>query len=414
MLLGQTNKTVKYFDSSNNPLKDSNGVLITSPFPNAFSSVTQTIRARVTNNVTNTNNGIPCYDEVFIKFIVDIKPNPKNVDPLLLKTCDDEADPALQDGIYKFFDTSTIDSTIRNGQTTMELKYFDGLGNPLSSPLPNPFTSGTQNVKVIITNPLNTTCPETIILPFVVNKVPKIKLTGDELICLNLPSFYIRLTAGILDGTPTTDYTYIWKKNGTLLPITTATYDVNSGGVYTVEVKNIFKCSRTRTITVLESDIAHLNPITVNDLAENNTITVNITGIGNYEYSLDEPYGPFQTSNVFENVTIGFHTVYINDIKGCGIAKQEVAVVGSPKFFTPNGDGFNDYWNIKGVSKNFNSQSIIYIFDRFGKLITQIQPSDNSGWDGTYNGQLLPADDYWFTLQVEDGRVLKGHFSLKR
>jgi gliding motility-associated-like protein len=66
------------------------------------------------------------------------------------------------------------------------------------------------------------------------------------------------------------------------------------------------------------------------------------------------------------------------------------------------------------VNQTFNSKSIIYIFDRYGKLLKQWVPSLNQGWDGTFNGLPLPVDDYWFTLKLEDGREAKGHFSLKR
>jgi hypothetical protein len=38
-----------------------------------------------------------------------------------------------------------------------------------------------------------------------------------------------------------------------------------------------------------------------------NTVTVNVTGSGNYEYSLNDPYGPFQSSNFFDNVPAGIH-----------------------------------------------------------------------------------------------------------
>jgi hypothetical protein len=41
-----------------------------------------------------------------------------------------------------------------------------------------------------------------------------------------------------------------------------------------------------------------------------NTVTVNVTGSGNYEYSLNDPYGPFQSSNFFDNVPAGIHEVY--------------------------------------------------------------------------------------------------------
>jgi gliding motility-associated-like protein len=92
---------------------------------------------------------------------------------------------------------------------------------------------------------------------------------------------------------------------------------------------------------------------------------------------------------------------------------KEVAVVGAPKFFTPNGDGYNDYWNVKGTNTAANSKSVIRIFDRYGKLLKQIFPNSN-GWDGTFNGQAIPSDDYWYTVVLEDGREIKGHFALKR
>ncbi|HSN47797.1 MAG TPA: T9SS type B sorting domain-containing protein, partial [Flavobacterium sp.] len=132
-----------------------------------------------------------------------------------------------------------------------------------------------------------------------------------------------------------------------------------------------------------------------------------------YEYSLDEPTGFFQDSNILTNVPAGIHVVYIRDKNGCGTVSKTEAVVGLPKFFTPNNDGYNDYWNVKGVNANFNTNSIIYIFDRYGKLLKQISPT-SLGWDGTFNGNPMPGDDYWYTLKLEDGREAKGHFSLKR
>jgi gliding motility-associated-like protein len=89
-------------------------------------------------------------------------------------------------------------------------------------------------------------------------------------------------------------------------------------------------------------------------------------------------------------------------------------VVGIMPFFTPNQDSYNDFWQIVGIGKKFNSKSKVQIFDRFGKLLYEIQSGDDQGWDGTLNGSPLPADDYWFTLSLEDGRVASGHFSLKR
>ncbi|WP_281297393.1 T9SS type B sorting domain-containing protein [Flavobacterium limnophilum] len=416
VLNGQLNKTVTYFDQTNTPLKDANGVLITSPFPPAFTSTSQTIKAVVTNNTPQN-----CYDETLITFIVDDTPEAFSVPSTLTTTCDDEANPINQDGKFAF-DTSSFETTILGGQTGMIVQYFDPNNVLLPSPLPNPFLTNTQNITVKVQNPLNTICSASTTLHFVVNPVPNIDLnldgSDDNLVCQNDPAFYIQLNAGIQDGTPTSNYTYIWSKDGLVIPDETAyTLDVNTEGLFTVEVANSLGCSRIRTIKVTASDVAKIDSIDIQDMADTNTITVNVStsSLGDYEFSLDDRFGPFQDSNFFDNVSAGIHEVFVNDKNGCGpITQATIAVVGAPKFFTPNGDGYNDYWSIKGVNATFNSKSIIYIFNRYGKLLKQWVPSLNQGWDGTFNGVPLPADDYWFTLKLEDGREAKGHFSLKR
>ena len=405
--------TVTYFDAANNPLKDANGVLITSPFPATFASTSQTIKAVVTNNTTQK-----CFDETTIQFIVDDLPEAFAVPVSLTTTCDDEADPLAQDGKFAF-DTTTFQSAILGTQTGMTVKYFDENGNPLSSPLPNPFVTGTQNVTAIVENPINTTCKASQIIPFIVNPLPKINLntdgSEDNLVCQNDPTFFVQLDAGIQDGSSTNNYTYIWYKDGVVIPgKTNYTLDVNAEGIYAVEVATLSGCGRIRTIKVTASDVAHIDDIQIEDMTDINTITVNVSGLGDYEYSLDEPSGFFQDSKTFTNVSAGIHEIYIRDKNGCGPdVHKTIAVVGLPKFFTPNNDGYNDYWNVKGVNAVFNSKSIIYIFDRYGKLLKQISAT-SEGWDGTFNGTPMPGDDYWYTVKLEDGREAKGHFSLKR
>ena len=403
--------TVKYFDSSNNPLKDSNGVLIASPFPSNFLTTSQIIKAVVTNTTA-----LQCYDETTIIFTVDDLPEAFPIATNLTTACDDEADPLLQDGKYSF-DTSTFQNTILGSQTAMIVNYFDENGVALPSPLPNPFVTGSQNVTAIVVNPINPSCNSSVILPFIVNPLPRINLNLDgnenELVCSNLPTFFVTLTAGIQDGSPTTDYNYIWSKDGVVLPDTTPTLIVNSEGDYTVEVSTLLGCSSTRNLKVTASDIATITTIDIVDFTDINSVTVNVSGKGLYEYSLDDPSGPYQTSNVFNNVPSGIHDVYINDINGCGTVSKTISVIGVPKFFTPNNDTYNDYWKVQGINASFNPNSTIYIFDRYGKLLKQLNPL-TQGWDGTFNGVPLPSDDYWYTIKLEDGRQAKGHFSLKR
>jgi gliding motility-associated-like protein len=329
--------------------------------------------------------------------------------------CDDEANPLDQDGKFAF-DTTGFEATLLGGQTGMIVKYFDGNSNALPSPLPNPFLTGTQNITARVENPLNTSCPATTTLNFIVNPVPNIdlNLNGDsnELICTNLPTFFVTLNAGILDGSPTGNYNYIWTKDGIDLNTNLPTLGVNSAGVYAVEVINNSGCSRKRTITVTASNTATIESIDIIDLNDINSVTVNASGPGDYEYSIDDLNGLWQDSNFFDHVPSGIHEVFINDKNNCGVVSQEIIVVGIPKFFTPNNDSYNDIWEIKGMVKYPLAE--ITIFDRYGKFITRLNAT-NPTWDGTVNGEILPATDYWYVFKMDGNTPEKrGHFSLKR
>uniref|UniRef100_UPI0037C16DA5 T9SS type B sorting domain-containing protein n=1 Tax=Flavobacterium sp. TaxID=239 RepID=UPI0037C16DA5 len=148
--------------------------------------------------------------------------------------------------------------------------------------------------------------------------------------------------------------------------------------------------------------------------SDNATLTIDVTGgNGTLLYQLDA--GMLQESNVFIGVSGGPHTITVVDTQGCTYLTQEVLIIDYPRYFTPNGDGHNDTWNILGLNQ---PDAKLFIFDRNGKLIKQIVPAPNSeGWDGTYNNALLPSTDYWFTLDyTENGaaKQFKAHFSLKR
>jgi len=415
--------TVTYFDAANNPLKDANGVLIVSPFPATFTTTSQIIKAVVTNTTTQK-----CFDETLIEFKVDKMPTATLPFTDIRIECDNEDNPLNQNGVFKFI-TPNLESDILGTQTNVSITYFDDLGNPLLdilgnpiiSPFPNTFETKSITIKAVVASTItNTSCPSiSVDIPFIVDPLPNIRLNAngseDKLVCQNDPSFFVQLDAGIQDGSLPSNYTYIWSKDGTVLANETGyTLNVNTEGLYTVEVLNSVGCARIRTIKVTPSDVAHIQSIDIVDMNDVNTVTVNVTGTGDYEYSIDEEYGPYQDSNFFTNVTAGIHNVYINDKNGCRpITRTTIAVVGVPKFFTPNNDGYNDYWNVKGVNASFNSKSIIYIYDRYGKLLKQIIPT-SEGWDGTFIGTPLPSDDYWYTIKLEDGREAKGHFSLKR
>ena len=199
---------------------------------------------------------------------------------------------------------------------------------------------------------------------------------------------------------------YSWNTN----PVqTTNQINVNTAGNYTVTVTNADGCSTTKTFTVELSEPATITNIIVNDFSNNNTATIEVTGNGNYEFSLNGIN--YQASNTFTNLQTGNYSFFVKDTKGCGITPGTFQILAAPKFFTPNGDGLNEYWQVPLLA--LQPKTIITIFDRYGKLIYSFKANQN-GWDGKFNGETLFADDYWYTIVFENGRIVKGHFSLIR
>ncbi len=203
---------------------------------------------------------------------------------------------------------------------------------------------------------------------------------------------------------------YEWNTNP---PQFTQQITVNSGGIYEVTVTNALNCSKTKTFTIEASGIGTIEEIVINDFQENNSATIQIspTSIGDYEYSLDGIN--YQNSNVFSNLLAGEYTVYVQDKKGCGITLETFYILDYPRYFTPNNDGYNDTWNIKNLERRGLENSLITIYDRYGKLLKQLV-GNSSGWNGTFNNEVLPAADYWFTIELTNGKTVKGHFSLIR
>lgn len=201
---------------------------------------------------------------------------------------------------------------------------------------------------------------------------------------------------------------YLWSTNETSPSII-----VTQPGNYSVTVSEnhgSVSCSTTTNFTVILSNIATITETITTDWTVNeNTLEILVTGVGIYEYSINGI--DYQDSSIFTNLQNGEYTVYVRDKNGCGVNSEDVYLLMHPKYFTPNGDGFNDYWQIKFSENEPNLK--ITIFDRQGKFITQFGPN-NLGWNGTHNNEPLPSTDYWFVVKRENGKEHRGHFTLKR
>ena len=186
------------------------------------------------------------------------------------------------------------------------------------------------------------------------------------------------------------------------------TETIQSNGVsstYSVVITNANNCSRTQNFDLVYQQIPEIIDIVViNDTAQIITNTNN-----NFEFSIDGLN--FQDSNLFYLPQGGNFVAYVRDKKQCSLDKQPFSIVKLATFFTPNGDSYNDTWQAIGTIDSPKFE--VSVYDRYGKLLTILNVK-NTSWDGTFKGQNLPADDYWYICKLDNGQILKGHFSLKR
>ena len=271
--------------------------------------------------------------------------------------------------------------------------------------------SGITTINYFLQGSCDTTVSETI----EVTNLPEPILT-DSYVCVDNLSGVILAPVLLESGLSNTNYTFVWTLDGAVLPTTQNNHLATETGLYSVTATHtITGCSGTSSATVSASSIAIGSATVGQDFDQNQVITVTVTGgSGDYEYILNN--GPIQSSNYFTNVLQGENVIIVRDKNGCGELVLTVYSLNYPYFFTPNGDGFNDTWNISGLENQ--PTSLIYIFDRYGKLLKTLKASGGNGWDGTYNGENMPSTDYWFTLLYtnSDGfeKEFKAHFSLKR
>jgi gliding motility-associated-like protein len=246
-----------------------------------------------------------------------------------------------------------------------------------------------------------------LIVLFTPNLEPDITVGNPIYYCEDSFPETLRIFGGISYDLPS-NYYYLWNTGEN-----TSFIDINEVGTYSVIVTDPNGCSSSRSITVVASEKPSIDEVIIQQANENNIITVLASGLGDYEYALNDEYGTFQSSNIFTNVPAGLHTIYVRDMNGCGVSTKLISVIGFPRFLTPNNDGYHDTWHVLGVNDFFNDGITINIYNRNGKLITSLN-NHTPGWDGTYKGSPVPSDDYWYAITLIDGQEYRGHFTLKR
>lgn len=125
----------------------------------------------------------------------------------------------------------------------------------------------------------------------------------------------------------------------------------------------------------------------------------------------------WSTGETGTGITVGHpgeYGVEVTDSNGCtGSAIITVFMeLYVPRFFTPNGDTYNDTWEIEYFRTNPGAK--IEIYDRFGNRMISYRGIDR-GWDGTYEGIPVRADSYWYVISFDDGSpTLTGYVTIVR
>lgn len=319
--------------------------------------------------------------------------------PNPIAVCDEDG---TLDGLHRFDLATLVTPQLLNGLPTgLVAEYYLSFADALAekNKIGPVFTTTQAFQQTIYARVKNgSDCYGITPINLVVNVFNPINFEDESLFLCNGNSVSLSVDSGFSS--------YLWNTGATTAAIT-----VQQAGTYTVTVTNDKGCKKTKTFIVKASEKAIYENAVVKDFAGNkNTIIIQFKGTGNYEFSLDGT--SYQDNATFTNVAPGSYTISIRDKNGCGITTSDlIYVLDYPRFFTPNGDGFNDTWKINNL--NTLPQSRIVIFDRYGKLLKELTAVGDS-WNGTFTGAPLPSDDYWFQLIFTDGRIIKGHFSLKR
>jgi gliding motility-associated-like protein len=215
-------------------------------------------------------------------------------------------------------------------------------------------------------------------------------------------------------------YMYQWSHGPTTASVTGL-----AEGSYEVTVTDAFGCEVTLQVDIYQPDVLEVE-LTSPDLG--NGFNVTPYGGSNGSVSADAFGGTAPYSFVWSNgstnqnvgnLTAGDYSVTVTDANGClaqvSIELLQPMVLEMPNGYSPNNDGKNDYFVVRGLEAYPSNE--ITIFNRWGNVVYQMNNYDNS-WNGFNNkGEPLPDATYFVLLDVHSGDgtiTLKGYVDLRR
>jgi gliding motility-associated-like protein len=129
-------------------------------------------------------------------------------------------------------------------------------------------------------------------------------------------------------------------------------------------------------------------------------LRVEATG-GHAPYTYSWANAPQRTGPAATGLSAGSYTITVTDSAGCEATRQLtltkncVPQIQIPSVFTPNGDGINDVWRLRGEGI---AEFKLVVYNQWGQ---QVHSSTNPSraWDGRIGGERAPAGVYNYVIR---------------
>ena len=287
-------------------------------------------------------------------------------------------------------------------ETDAQLQWADGLTDASRSENP------TQATTYQFTVNRSGYCAVTDSIVVDVRQLPITKITDNLLVCEGDAAELV----GGATGDDLSGYYWIAPSGDTIGSGLKVRITPTEGGEYqfVVNSANCGSSASKLTLTLVERPKVGIDSLGIRD----RRILVLSGGSGVFEFRIDE--GEWSANDTYTNIPFMQHTAWVRDEVGCQgsalfvVTAPEIAI---PEFFSPEGDGVNDEWDLSHIFDVYD-QAEVTIYDRFGKELITFN-GDVGSWDGTYNGHPMPSTDYWYVINIpEIDMIYTGHFTLIR
>lgn len=225
-------------------------------------------------------------------------------------------------------------------------------------------------------------------------------------------------------------YTFAWTGPNGFAENGTPIVNLNPGG-YTVIVNDGNGCEITETYEVTQPEVLNIAPLISPEYPNGYNLSGFQSGDGvittpqvtggtepyTYDWSSDNGYTSTSGNNQL-NLQAGTYILLVTDANQCtdtaSIILVEPIPLEIPNGISPNGDGFNDFFSVRGLD-NFPENRLL-VFNRWGNQVYEESDYRNANpWYGTnMDGKELPEGTYFVIVELTGADNLKGYLEIRR